>query len=224
MLQEAQAILDEDLALCRALGAHGAELLADGDGVLTHCNAGGLATSGYGTALGVLFAAHEQGKRLHVYADETRPLLQGARLTTWELMRAGIETTLICDSAAARVMYEGRIQHVIVGADRIAANGDVANKVGTYGVAVSAQAHGVPFYVAAPTSTLDLSCDKGADIPIEVRPDEEVTHGFGRRTAPEGVHVYAPAFDVTPAELISGIITEQGVHAPPYRQTLGILG
>ncbi|MDA1190322.1 MAG: S-methyl-5-thioribose-1-phosphate isomerase [Candidatus Poribacteria bacterium] len=219
LLDEAVEIHEEDDRLCHAIGEHGATLIQDGDGVLTHCNAGGLATSGYGTALAVMFTAHAQGKRIHVYSDETRPLLQGARLTTWELMRAGIETTLICDSVAAQVMREGRIQRVVTGADRIAANGDSANKIGTYMLAVLAKAHGIPFYIAAPTSTLDMSLDNGGLIPIEERAAEEVTEGFGRRTAPEGVNVYAPAFDVTPAELITAIITEKGVHRPPYRKS-----
>ena len=194
--------------------AHGAALLADGMGVLTHCNAGWLATSEFGTALAVIYTAHEQGKRLHVYADETRPLLQGARLTAWELLQRGIETTLICDSVAAQVMREGRVQAVITGADRIAANGDTANKIGTYGVAVLAQAHGIPFYVAAPRSTFDLTLDSGDQIPIEQRDPREVTHGFGQQTAPEGVQVYNPAFDVTPAQLIRAIVTERGVITP----------
>jgi len=215
LLDEALAVLAEDKAMCRAIGRHGAELIADGDSVLTHCNAGGLATADYGTALACLFAAHEQGKRVRVYADETRPLLQGARLTTWELMQAGIEVTLICDNTAAQVMKEGRVQRVIVGADRIAANGDTANKIGTYGVALLAQAHGIPFCVAAPSSTFDLSLPDGRGIPIEERAAEEVTEGFGRRTAPKGVCVYSPAFDVTPARLISAIITERGVIQAP---------
>ena len=214
LVQEALAIRDEDLAMCRAIGEHGAALLKDGDTILTHCNAGGLATSGYGTALAPIYVAQEQGKTVHVYADETRPLLQGARLTAWELMQAGIDVTLICDNMAAHVMKEGRIDAVFVGADRIAANGDAANKIGTYGVALLARAHAIPFYVLAPTSTIDPAAATGADIPIEERGAEEVTEGFGRRTAPEGVTVYAPAFDVTPAALITGIITEDGVHEP----------
>src|SRR5262245_31840434 len=214
LLDEARAIEDEDRRMCRAIGQNGASLIADGSGVLTHCNAGGLATADYGTALAVLFAAHEQGKRFHVFADETRPLLQGARLTAWELMQHGVEVTLLCDSMAAQVMKEGRIQAVIVGADRIAANGDTANKIGTYGVAVLAKAHSIPFHVAAPSSTFDLSLPTGAGIPIEQRDPREVTHGLGRQTAPEGVKVYNPAFDVTPAELIASIITEKGVIAP----------
>jgi len=214
LLDEALAIWEEDKATCRAIGRHGAELVADGAGILTHCNAGGLATADYGTALAVMFAAHEQGKAIHVYADETRPLLQGARLTTWELMQAGIDVTLICDNMAAQVLREGRIDLVVVGADRIAANGDAANKIGTYGVAILAKEHGVPFYVAAPTSTFDLSLATGDEIPIEERGADEVTEGFGRRTAPEGVKVYSPAFDVTPARYIAALITERGLIQP----------
>jgi methylthioribose-1-phosphate isomerase len=214
MLAEARAIAAEDEAMCEALGRHGAALIEDGWGVLTHCNTGSLATAGMGTALAALFTAVRQGKRIHVYADETRPLLQGARLTAWELRQAGVPVTLLCDSMAAQVMKERRVQMVIVGADRIAANGDTANKIGTYGVAVLAKAHGTPFYVAAPSSTFDLSLPSGASIPIEQRDPREVTHAFGRQTAPEGVGVYNPAFDVTPAELIAGIVTERGVIAP----------
>jgi methylthioribose-1-phosphate isomerase len=214
LLAEARAIDREDLETCRAIGAHGAALLSDGQGVLTHCNAGGLATSGYGTALAVLFAAHEAGKQLHVYADETRPLLQGARLTAWELLQRGIDVTLICDSMAAQVMREGRVQMVITGADRIAANGDTANKIGTYGLAIAAAAHDVPFYVAAPTSTFDRTLGSGEAIPIEQRGSAEITHGFGLQTAPDGVAVYNPAFDVTPAKLISGIICQHGIIRP----------
>jgi methylthioribose-1-phosphate isomerase len=220
LLVEARAIEEEDRAMCRAIGRHGAALLADGQGVLTHCNAGGLATADYGTALAVIFAAHEAGKRLHVYADETRPLLQGARLTAWELHGRGIPVTLVCDSAAAQVMREGRVQGVVVGADRIAANGDVANKIGTYGVALLAAAHGIPFYVAAPSSTFDLTLADGGQIPIEQRDPREVTHGFGRPTAPEGVGVYNPAFDVTPARLIRAIICERGVIEPVNRERI----
>jgi len=211
LLKEADAIAEEDRQMCRAIGRHGAELLSDGQGVLTHCNAGGLATADYGTALAVFFAAQEAGKTLHIYADETRPLLQGARLTTWELQHRGIDVTLICDSMAAQVMREGRVQAVIVGADRIAANGDTANKIGTYGVALLAAAHGIPFYVAAPSSTFDLSLASGDGIPIEHRDPREITHGFGRQTAPDGVKAYNPAFDVTPARLIAAFITERGV-------------
>ncbi|MCC6699597.1 MAG: S-methyl-5-thioribose-1-phosphate isomerase [Candidatus Hydrogenedentes bacterium] len=221
---EARSILEEDDATCRAIGESGDSLIRDGDGVLTHCNAGGLATAGYGTALAVMFRAHEKGRRFHVFADETRPLLQGARLTTWELMQAGIDTTLICDNTAAQVMREGRIQLVIVGADRIAANGDTANKIGTYSVALLAQAHDIPLYVAAPISTFDMSLSSGKGIPIELREPEEVTQGFGTRTAPENVRVYSPAFDVTPAGLIAGIITERGVLRPPLETAIAALG
>ncbi|MGE0609917.1 MAG: S-methyl-5-thioribose-1-phosphate isomerase [Pirellulales bacterium] len=214
LLAEAEAIEAEDRQMCREIGRHGAALLAADSGVLTHCNAGGLATADYGTALAVFFAAHEAGKRLHVYADETRPLLQGARLTAWELMQRGMDVTLICDSMAAQVMREGRVQAVVVGADRIAANGDTANKIGTYSVALAAAAHDVPFYVAAPTSTFDLTLADGTGIPIEQRDPREITHGFGRQTAPAGVQVYNPAFDVTPARLIRAIVCERGVIQP----------
>jgi methylthioribose-1-phosphate isomerase len=220
LLAEARAIEQEDRQICRAIGRHGAALLSDGQGVLTHCNAGGLATADYGTALAVFFAAAESGKRLHVYADETRPLLQGARLTAWELQRRGFEVTLICDSMAAQVMREGRVQAVVTGADRIAANGDTANKIGTYSVAVLAAAHGIPFYIAAPTSTFDLSLDSGESIPIEQRDPREITHGFGRQTAPDGIDVYNPAFDVTPARLIKAIICEHGVIDPVTRDRI----
>jgi methylthioribose-1-phosphate isomerase len=214
LLSEAKAIHEEDRAMCRAIGKHGAPLLAEGSGVLTHCNAGGLATAEYGTALSVFFTAQDQGKSLRVFVDETRPLLQGARLTAWELAQRKIPATLICDNMAAQVMREGKVQAVVVGADRITANGDTANKIGTYGVAVLAHAHGIPFYVAAPTSTFDLSLTTGESIPIEQRAASEITHGFGRATAPEGIDVYNPAFDVTPARLIRAIITEKGVIEP----------
>ena len=220
LLQEALAIETEDRDMCRAIGRVGADLIQPGQGVLTHCNAGGLATADYGTALAVLFTAAEQGKKIQVFADETRPLLQGARLTAWELQQRGIDVTLICDSMAAQVMKEGRVQTVIVGADRIAANGDTANKIGTYGVALLARAHGIPFYVAAPSSTFDLSIPNGAAIPIEQRDPREITHGFGRQTAPDGIHVYNPAFDVTPAELIAAIITEKGLIQPVTEATI----
>jgi methylthioribose-1-phosphate isomerase len=223
LLAEARAIHEEDRQMCRAIGRHGAALLRDGQGVLTHCNAGGLATSDYGTALAVFFAAAESGKTLHVYADETRPLLQGARLTAWELQQRGIDATLICDNMAAQVMREGRVQAVVTGADRIAANGDTANKIGTYGVALLAAAHQIPFYIAAPSSTFDLSIETGAEIPIEQRDPREVTHGFGRQTAPEGIGVYNPAFDVTPAELIAGIICERGVIRPVCRESIAAM-
>lgn len=214
LLKEAKLIHEEDRKICHAIGRHGAALLADGASALTHCNAGGLATAEYGTALSVFFTAQDQGKSLHVFVDETRPLLQGARLTAWELTQRGIDATLICDSMAAQVMKEGRVQAVITGADRIAANGDSANKIGTYGVAVLARAHDIPFYIAAPQSTFDLSLATGDEIPIEERKADEITHGFGKQTAPDNVTVYNPAFDVTPASLIAGIITEHGVIAP----------
>ena len=214
LLDEAKAIEAEDREMCAAIGRNGASLLADGTGVLTHCNAGGLATAGDGTALAVMFAAAAQGKKIQVYADETRPLLQGARLTTWELQQRGVPVTLICDNMAGWVMKEKRVQAVITGADRIAANGDSANKIGTYSVALLAKAHGIPFYVAAPSSTFDLSLQSGDDIPIEQRQAEEITNGFGRATAPEGTQVYNPAFDVAPAELITAIITEKGIIEP----------
>ena len=220
LLAEARAIHEEDRQVCRAIGRHGAELLRDDQGVLTHCNAGALATADYGTALGVIYAAVASGKRLHVYVDETRPLLQGARLTAWELQQRGIEATLICDSMAAVVMREGRIGAVLTGADRIAANGDAANKIGTYGLAVLAAAHRIPFYIAAPTSTFDLSIPDAAAIPIEQRPAAEITRPFGRPIAPEGVAVYNPAFDVTPAERITAIICEHGVIEPVTRERI----
>ena len=220
LLAEARAIHDEDRAICHAIGRYGAELLTDQAGVLTHCNAGGLATSEYGTALSVFFTCQDQGKRLHVFVDETRPLLQGSRLTAWELHQRGIEATLICDNMAGQVMREGKVQAVIVGADRIAANGDTANKIGTYSVAVLAAAHGIPFFVAAPTTTFDLSIDSGEQIPIEQRSPDEITHGFGRQTAPGGIGVYNPAFDVTPARLIKAIITERGIIEPVSRETI----
>ena len=219
LLDEAHAIRHEDAGTCRAIGAAGARLIPDG-GVLTHCNTGGLATAEYGTALAVLFAAAEEGRKFRVFADETRPLLQGARLTMWELQQHGLDATLICDGMAAQVMKEGRVQLAIVGADRIAANGDTANKIGTYGVAVLAKHHGIPFYVAAPLSTFDLTLPNGDGIPIEQRDPREVTDGFGRQTAPDGVAVYNPAFDVTPHDLIAGIVTERGVIAPVNGETI----
>jgi methylthioribose-1-phosphate isomerase len=215
LLDEAFEIDREDKSMCSAIGRHGSQLLASGMSVLTHCNAGGLATAGDGTALSVMFAAAADGKQIHVFADETRPLLQGARLTAWELHQRNIPVTLICDNMAAQVMKEGRVQMVITGADRIAANGDSANKIGTYGVAVLAKFHGIPFCIAAPSSTFDLSLADGSQIPIEQRSAEEITHGFGKQTAPDGVAVYNPAFDVTPASLISAIITERGIIRSP---------
>ena len=220
LLQEAKSIHDEDRAMCHAIGQHGAELLFDGMGIITHCNAGGLATSEYGTALSLFFTAQDQGKELTVFVDETRPLLQGARLTAWELLRRNISTVLICDNMAAQVMREGKAQVVVTGADRIAANGDTANKIGTYGLAILAQHHGIPFYVAAPSNTFDLNLESGDLIPIEVRTDEEITNGFGRQTGPEGVATYNPAFDVTPANLIAGIVTEKGVISPVNNENI----
>jgi methylthioribose-1-phosphate isomerase len=217
LLQEARQIHQEDRQACHAIGRHGASLLPDGARVLTHCNTGGLATSEYGTALAVIFTAQDLGRSLHVYVDETRPLLQGARLTTWELQQRGIPFTLICDSMAAVVMQQKRVDLVITGADRIAANGDTANKIGTYGLAVLAHAHGIPFYVAAPTSTFDLSIACGNEIPIEERPGVEITHGFGVQTAPAETAVYNPAFDVTPAKFIRALITEKGCIEPVHR-------
>lgn len=214
LLREAREIHDEDRRMCHAIGEHGARLIEGVDGVLTHCNAGGLATAEYGTALSVFFTAQDQGRSLHVYVDETRPLLQGARLTAWELVQRGIPATLICDSMAAQVMREGKVQAVVTGADRIAANGDSANKIGTYSLAVLANAHQIPFYIAAPSSTFDLALPGGESIPIEERQPEEITHGFGQPTAPAGIGVYNPAFDVTPANLITAIITEAGVISP----------
>ena len=223
LLIEAKLIHEEDREMCHAIGRHGADLLEPGSGVLTHCNAGGLATSEYGTALAVLFAAHDQGKGINVYVDETRPLLQGSRLTTWELTQHGVPTTLICDSMAAHVMAEGRIDAVVTGADRIAANGDTANKIGTYGLAVLARAHNIPFYIAAPSSTFDFALPSGEEIPIEVRGANEITHGFGLQTAPDDVAVYNPAFDVTPAQLITGIITERGVIQAVDKETIAAM-
>jgi methylthioribose-1-phosphate isomerase len=218
LLDEALKIQEEDKAICRKMGFNGAELLEDGMTVLTHCHAGGLATADFGTALGVIYAAKEQGKNVRVFADETRPLLQGARLTAWELMQNGIETTLITDSMAAWVMSRGRIDCVIVGADRVARNGDVANKIGTYGVAISARAHGIPFYVAAPFSTIDRNLAGGEDIPIEERRPEEITSLAGKRIAPESVHVYNPAFDVTPHTHVTAIVSEMGIARAPYAE------
>ena len=217
LFEEALAIYEGDRRTCRRMGEIGAELIADGASLLTHCNAGALATAGIGTALAPMYVAKEQGKRIHVFADETRPLLQGARITAFELMHAGIDVTLITDGSAARVMSEGRVDAVFVGSDRITLGGDVCNKIGTYGVALAAQAHSVPFYVVAPLSTVDPSLLSGREIPIEERAPEEITEGLGRRIAPEGVAVYAPAFDVTPAELVSGIITEVGLIERPDR-------
>ncbi len=223
LLEEAIAIHEADRAMCRAIGRLGATLLESGMGVLTHCNAGSLATSEYGTALAIIYAAQDAGKQIDVYADETRPLLQGARLTAWELMQRGVPVTLICDNMAAQVMRERRVQAVITGADRIAANGDTANKIGTYGLALLARAHQIPFYIAAPSSTFDLALPDGSQIPIEQRPPEEVTCGMGCQTAPTGVEVYNPAFDVTPAELITAIVTERGIITPVNDSTIRAL-
>jgi methylthioribose-1-phosphate isomerase len=220
LLQEGLAIEEEDRRMCRAIGDVGAGLIGAGQGVLTHCNAGGLATADYGTALAVMFRAAELGKKFQVFADETRPLLQGARLTTWELQQRGIDVTLICDNMAAQVMKEKRIDLVITGADRIAANGDTANKIGTYGVALLAKAHGIPFYVAAPYSTFDLTLASGDAIPIEQRDSKEITNGLGKQIAPDGIKVYNPAFDVTPAHLIAGIVTEKGLIQPVNERTI----
>jgi len=217
---EAQKIHDEDVASCRAMGAFGAEVVPADARVLTHCNAGALATAGYGTALGVIRGAVEQGKRVAVFADETRPFLQGARLTAWELIRDGIQTTVITDNMAGALMGQHKVDLVVVGADRIAANGDTANKIGTYGVAVLAREHDVPFYVAAPLSTIDLNTPDGQHIPIEERSAREVTHVGGARLAPEDALVWNPAFDVTPHRFIAGIITERGIDRPPYIESL----
>jgi len=221
LYSEAVAICEEDIKMCRAIGEHGLKLLHDGDGILTHCNAGRLATVQYGTALAPIYLGHEKGYRFRVFADETRPLLQGARLTAFELALSGVDTTVICDNMAARVMQNGWVQAVLVGADRIAANGDVCNKIGTSALAILAQHYGIPFYVCAPTSTIDLNAATGADIPIEQRPDSEVTEmWFEQRMAPEGVKVYNPAFDITDNALVTGIITEYGVARQPYGESL----
>jgi methylthioribose-1-phosphate isomerase len=218
--REAQMIHDEDVASCRALGAFGAEIVPADARILTHCNAGALATAGYGTALGVIRGAIEQGKRVAVFADETRPFLQGARLTAWELVRDGIDTTIITDNMSAALMAQGRVDLVVVGADRIAANGDTANKIGTYGVAVLAREHHIPFYVAAPLSTIDLRTPDGAHIPIEERSAREVTHVGGSQVAPLEAKIWNPAFDVTPCRFIAGIITEKGIVRAPYAESL----
>ena len=223
LLDEAIRIHHEDQALCRGIGDAGRELITDGVGVLTHCNAGALATSGIGTATAPLYAAHQDGVRFRVFADETRPLLQGARLTSWELMQSGVDVTLITDSMAAAMMQSGAIDLVITGTDRVAANGDVANKIGTLGVAILADHFGIPVYVATPSSTIDLACPTGADIPIEERSDDEVTSFGGVRTAPTGVKVRNPAFDVTPNELVAGLVTERGIVRPPYDENLAKL-
>ena len=220
LIEESQRMHAEDIAANQAMGRHGATLMPASGGVLTHCNAGALATAGYGTALGVIRAAVEQGKKIHVYADETRPFLQGSRLTAWELMKDGIPTTVISDNMAGAMMKQGKIGAVVVGADRIAANGDVANKIGTYTVAVLAKEHGIPFYVAAPISTVDLDTPDGSKIPIEQRNAREVTHIAGKQMVPDGVGVENPAFDVTPAKYVAAIITERGVAKAPYEKSL----
>jgi len=223
LLAEAHAMYDEDIAACKAMGAYGGALLPDEGGVLTHCNAGALATCGYGTALGVIRSAVEMGKQIHVYADETRPFLQGARLTAWELMADGIPTTVICDNMAASLMRAGKIKAVVVGADRIAANGDFANKIGTYNVAILAKEHGIPFYCAAPWSTIDMATATGDAIPIEERSAVEVTHHGGKQLTPHGVGICNPAFDVTPAKYVTAIFTERGVVRAPYAESLSAM-
>jgi methylthioribose-1-phosphate isomerase len=220
VVAKARRMYDEDIAACKQMGAHGASLLPQEGTVLTHCNAGALATCGYGSALGVIRAAIERGHKIEVFADETRPFLQGARLTAWELMKDNIPTTVLCDNMAAALMRQGRIQAVIVGADRIAANGDVANKIGTYGVSILAKEHGIPFYVAAPWSTVDLATAHGDQIPIEQRAAREVTHANGKQMTPHGVGIENPAFDVTPAKYVTAIITERGVLRAPYEQSI----
>ena len=220
LIEEAQRMHAEDIAANQAMGRHGATLMPSSGGVLTHCNAGALATAGYGTALGVIRAAVEQGKKIHVYADETRPFLQGSRLTAWELNKDGIPTTVISDNMAGAMMKQGKIGAIVVGADRIAANGDVANKIGTYTVAVLAKEHGIPFYVAAPFSTIDMETPDGSKIPIEQRNGREVTHIAGKQMVPDGVSVENPAFDVTPAKYVTAIVTERGIAKAPYEEAL----
>jgi methylthioribose-1-phosphate isomerase len=220
LLVTAEKILEEDRQMCLSIGVHGYELIKDCKAVLTHCNAGGLATTEYGTALAPVYVAQEKGRLIRVYADETRPLLQGARITAFELMAAGIPVTLICDNMAATVMARGMVDAVIVGADRIVSNGDTANKIGTYGVALLAKAHHIPFYVAAPSSTFDLSLADGRAIPIEERPAKEIICGFGKETAPSNVTVFNPAFDVTPNSLITAIVTDNGVIVPPFNKNI----
>src|ERR1700688_94085 len=223
LVEEGKRMHAEDIAANQAMGRHGATLMPNQGGVLTHCNAGALATAGYGTALGVIRAAVEQGKKIHVYADETRPFLQGARLTAWELVKDGIPTTVISDNMAGAIMKQGKIGAIVVGADRIAANGDVANKIGTYTVAVLAKEHNIPFYVAAPLSTVDLKTPDGSKIPIEQRNEKEVTHIGGKQMTPDGVQVENPAFDVTPAKYVTAIVTERGIARAPYEASLGKL-
>lgn len=223
IVEEAKRMHAEDVAANQAMGRHGATLMPSSGGVLTHCNAGALATAGYGTALGVIRAAVEQGKKIHVYADETRPFLQGSRLTAWELMKDGIPTTVISDNMAGAMMKQGKIGAIVVGADRIAANGDVANKIGTYTVAVLAKEHAIPFYVAAPISTVDLDTPDGSKIPIEQRAAKEVSHIAGKQMVPEGVEIENPAFDVTPSKYVAAIITERGIARAPYTESLRAL-
>jgi len=223
LIKEAKHICSEDIAINQQMGKNGSRIIADGDNILTHCNAGALATAGYGTALGVIRAAREQGKKLHVYVDETRPVLQGARLTAWELKKEKIPYTLITDNMAGFLMQQKKIDKIIVGADRIAANGDTANKIGTYSLAVLAQAHGVPLYIAAPLSTIDVTLKTGESIPIEERKSEEVAHLQGPRSAPKGTIVYNPAFDITPARLITAMITEKGILRKPFRASIARL-
>jgi len=223
LLREAHAILEEDRAMCRAIGEHGFELIKNCRAILTHCNAGGLATSEWGTAMAPIYAAAERGIHIHVYSDETRPLLQGSRLTAYELVQAGVPVTVICDSMAAFVMAQKKVDAVIVGADRICTNGDFANKIGTYGVALSARAHTIPFYVAAPYSTFDPSLSSGTQVPIEERDADEITNGFGTRTAPQGAEVYNPAFDITPGPLVTAFITEKGILWPPYDTSIAAM-
>jgi methylthioribose-1-phosphate isomerase len=220
LAEEAQQMLLQDIAANQAMGRHGATLMPSSGGVLTHCNAGALATCGYGTALGVIRAAIDSGKKLHVFADETRPFLQGSRLTAWELMKDGIQTTVIADNMAGAMMRQGKIKAVVVGADRIAANGDVANKIGTYSVAVLAKEHAIPFYVAAPWSTVDMNTPTGEQIPIEQRSHKEVTHHAGKQVAPDGVLVENPAFDVTPNKYVTAIVTERGIARAPFAESL----
>ncbi|MEI7590222.1 MAG: S-methyl-5-thioribose-1-phosphate isomerase, partial [Deltaproteobacteria bacterium] len=220
LLQTALTILTNDIKTNEAIGKNGQTLVADGDNILTHCNAGALACAGYGTALGVLRAAKDAGKKFSVYVDETRPVLQGARLTAWELLYEGISATLICDNMAGALMAEGRVNKIITGADRIARNGDTANKIGTYSLAVLANAHGIPFYIAAPLSTFDVSIPDGSHIPIEERSANEITHINSQRIAPENIRVYNPAFDVTPARLITAIVTENGIIRPPFTNAI----
>ncbi len=220
LIKEALNIVEEDIAMCAAIGENGSELLKDGDTVLTHCNAGALATADFGTALSPIYKAVENGLNIKVYSDETRPLLQGSRLTAWELQRAGVDVTTICDSMAGQVMKEGKIDIVIVGSDRVAANGDAANKIGTYSLAILAKYHNIPFYVAIPYSTIDMELSDGSMIPIELRDRKEIIKGFGKWTGPEDVKTYNPAFDVTPNELITGIITEQGILTPPFTEKI----